>query len=266
MDTVLISVTLISLALAGAMGALVARMLRDERRRSDARVEALIELASEQQTHVPETAMGTPRPAERTAPVRPAAAVVAPRLRTNRERSLDDFEIRPSAAAPVAEIFAEPARSSPWGRRFAVIGALAAVGGALIFGAMLRDDSGPEPTTTTGRAAATPAAPLELVSLRHSQEGATLTITGLVKNPEAGAPLTRITVTAVALAPDGSLVASGKAPLDYTSIGPGDESPFVVTVPVRGAVARYRVGFRSEDGSVVAHIDRRAADVSRAGL
>jgi hypothetical protein len=31
-------------------------------------------------------------------------------------------------------------------------------------------------------------------------------------------------------------------------------------------VARYRVGFRSEDGSVVAHVDRRAADVSRAGM
>jgi hypothetical protein len=40
----------------------------------------------------------------------------------------------------------------------------------------------------------------------------------------------------------------------------------VVTVPVRSAVARYRVGFRSEDGGVVAHIDRRAGDVSRAGM
>ena len=51
----------------------------------------------------------------------------------------------------------------------------------------------------------------------------------------------------------------GRAPLDFATLAPGDESPFVLGVPVSGTVARYRVGFRSEDGRVIAHIDRRAA-------
>jgi hypothetical protein len=42
-----------------------------------------------------------------------------------------------------------------------------------------------------------------------------------------------------------------------TALAPGDESPFVVAVPVTEAVARYRIGFRGEDGRVIAHIDKR---------
>ncbi len=269
MDTVLISVTLISLGLAGAMGVILAKLLREERRRSDARVETLIALASDSPEPLADAPIAAPRPVARKAAARPPAVArpaAAPRI--SRERALDDFELRPEGAVAVADIFAEPTRSSPWGRRFAVIGLLAALGSGLF--ALLPSDDSRAPASATStpmeRVATAPAAPLELISLRHTHDGVTLTITGLVQNPRTGAPLTRITVTAVAFAPDGMLVASGKAPLDYTSLGPGDESPFVVTVPVRGAVARYRVGFRSEDGSVVAHVDRRAADVSRAGL
>ncbi len=271
MDTILISVTLVSLGLAGAMGVILARLLREERRRSDARVESLLELAADSPDSLSDAPIVAPRPVARQALVaaRPAAVArpaAAPRV--SRERALEDFELRPGGTVAVADIFAEPTRSSPWGRRFAVIGLLAALGSGLF--ALLPSGDSREParatSTTTQRVAPAPAVPLELISLRHTHDGVTLTITGLVQNPGTGAPLTRITVTAAALAPDGSLVASGNAPLDYTSLGPGDESPFVVTVPVRGAVARYRVGFRSEDGSVVAHVDRRAADVSRAGL
>jgi hypothetical protein len=270
MDTVLVIVTLISLGLAASMGAVVLKLLRDERRRSDARVEALIEAASASPVAVPEPAIAAARPIAHAPAVRtaPAARAAAPAPHpAGRDRALDDFEIRPAAAAGVGEIFAEPVRSSPWGRRFVVIGSLAAVGLAAV--AVLtpdRDARSAEPAAATTERATTVPAPLELVSLRHTQDGETLTVSGLVRNPRAGVALTRILVTAVALGSDGTLVASGRAPLDFTSLGPGDESPFVVTVPVRGAVARYRVGFRSEDGSVVAHVDRRAADVSRAGL
>jgi hypothetical protein len=269
MDTVLVIVTLISLGLAASMGAVVLKLLREERRRSDARVEALIEAASGSPGAAPEPAIAAPRPLAHAPLVGPApvARAAAPAPRTGRDRVLDDFEIRPAASAGPGEIFAEPVRSSPWGRRFAIIGSLAAVGLAA-FAALTPDRdvrSAQPPAATSERAAAAPA-PLELVSLRHTQDGETLTVSGLVRNPRAGVPLTRILVTAVALGSDGTLVASGRAPLDFTSLGPGDESPFVVTVPVRAAVARYRVGFRSEDGSIVAHVDRRAADVSRAGL
>jgi hypothetical protein len=270
MDTVLVLVTLISLGLAAAMGAIVLKLVRDERRRSDARVEALIEASAAASEAAPEPAIVTARPIVRAPVAKPAAAEAAaahPPRRPSRERVLEDFEIRPAVAANVGEIFAEPVRSSPWGRRVAVIGSLAAIGLAAF--ALLSLDRDVPPARAVANAAdrATPAAaPLELVALRHTQDNGTLTISGLVRNPRAGMPLTRVAVTAVALASDGKLVASGRAPLDFTSLAPGDESPFVVTVPARSTVARYRVGFRSEDGSVVAHVDRRPADVSRAGL
>jgi len=52
-------------------------------------------------------------------------------------------------------------------------------------------------------------------------------------------------------------------PLDFTSLTPGDESPFVIRVPVSGEVSRYRVGFRGPDDRVVGHVDRRTDQVGR---
>jgi hypothetical protein len=108
-------------------------------------------------------------------------------------------------------------------------------------------------------AAQAPAAPagLELMSLHDSRQTGSLTITGLVQNPRTGAPLSRVTVTAYTFDESGAFLASGRALLDVTSLAPGDESPFVVTVPVKETVARYRIGFRTEDGRVLSHIDRR---------
>jgi hypothetical protein len=85
-----------------------------------------------------------------------------------------------------------------------------------------------------------------------------LTISGLVQNPRDGLPLSKITVTAFLFAADGSFLASGRAPLDFTVLRPGDESPFVISVPVQRPVARYRVGFRDEEGRIIGHVDRRA--------
>ena len=86
-----------------------------------------------------------------------------------------------------------------------------------------------------------------------------------MQNPRTGAPLSRVVVTAFAFGPDGTFLASSRAPLDFTTLAPGDESPFVVTVPVTGVVSRYRIGFRAEDGNVIAHVDKRAPE-ALAGL
>jgi hypothetical protein len=85
-----------------------------------------------------------------------------------------------------------------------------------------------------------------------------MVITGLVRNPSGAAVLAHVTATAFLFGSDGTFLASGRAPLDYTTLAAGDESPFVISVPVSGTVARYRVGFRGEDGKVLAHVDRRA--------
>ena len=113
------------------------------------------------------------------------------------------------------------------------------------------------------REAAAPAAAapqdgsLELLSMRHQRDGDALAVTGLVRN---GGSTSAKQLTAVVFAFDraGNFVASGRAPLEFVTLAPGDESPFKVTVPNVGEVGRYRVSFRTEAG-VVRHIDRRAA-------
>lgn len=117
--------------------------------------------------------------------------------------------------------------------------------------------------TSGGRRAAPPAAtragsPLELMSMTSAREGRTLTVTGLVRNPPSGSEVRRVTAVVFAFDRAGGFVASGRAPLDFTVLDPDDESPFVVSIPNVGDVARYRVSFRTETG-VIRHVDRRTA-------
>jgi hypothetical protein len=297
MDTVLVAVAALSLAMATGMAVVVAKMLRDERARSQARVLALSEMAAVSPASAggapappaepaaavdlmrpapapPKRALDHPREGGRAAspaparvpvpvPVQPAAPTPAAATLIRAAR-LDDLEIRPAqpAAAQAADLFAERHQQSPWGPRFAVIGmmvaGLAIIGFAMTAAAARRSAAVPASSATARVAAAN--LPLELLSLRHEQQPQTLTITGLVRNPRGGAPLSRIVATAFVFAADGTFLASSRASLDFTTLAAGDESPFVIAVPVTGDVARYRIGFRTEDGSVVAHVDRRAPE------
>jgi hypothetical protein len=109
------------------------------------------------------------------------------------------------------------------------------------------------------RAAAAPAAvaetSLELLSMTHERADDTLTVTGLVRN---GGPAAAQRLIAVVFAFDrsGNFVASGRAPVEFVTLHPGDESPFRVSVPHVNDVGRYRVSFRTDTG-VVKHVDRR---------
>ena len=82
-----------------------------------------------------------------------------------------------------------------------------------------------------------------------------MVISGLVRNPHGGRdPIAvgdRLHVRQA-----GAFLASGRAPLDFPLLQPGDESPFTVTVPNSPAIGRYRVTFRTESG-IVPHVDRR---------
>lgn len=261
MDTILLTVTGISLALAAGMGVLLARMLRDEHRRSDARVALLSELAGDPADLPVRTA-----PADLPAPVFGVQnrRSIQPKARPTRSGTLvlDDFELHPehAAAAGAPDLFHEQDEPSPWPRRFAVIGSMAAVIALVLFGlSSLRQES-QQGTAPAQAAAAAEDAPLELLSLRHTQQDGMLTITGLVQNARTGKALSRVKATLFVFGPGGSFITSGRAPLDFTTLGPGDESPFVIRVPVSGDVARYRVGFRGDDDRVLAHVDRRSAD------
>jgi hypothetical protein len=113
--------------------------------------------------------------------------------------------------------------------------------------------SSPAPVAASNRQGA----PLELVSMRHTREGNTLTVSGLVRNPRSGSATMRVSAVVFAFDRDGTFVASGRAPLDFTTLDPGDESPFVVTIPNVTSIGRYRVSFRTEAG-MLRHVDRRS--------
>jgi len=120
----------------------------------------------------------------------------------------------------------------------------------------------PSPNSGTKAGAVTSPA-LELMSMRHERQGEALTVTGLVRNGGRG-PADRLIAVVFAFDRDGNFLASGRAPIEFLSLAPGDESPFTVSVPNAGAVGRYRVSFRTDAG-VVRHVDRRQALLARQG-
>lgn len=233
MDTLFLVVTGLSLLLVLLMALILARLLRDERRRSEARVAALAALSGEAE------------------PPSPTGGAVG-----DNGGYAGEIDLLPSAPVAAGPMFVQPERRSPWGARMAIVAPLALiVAGAAIAFHPAEPEIG---AAAAGHAGTGVPAALELLSLKHAQAGTTLTVTGLVQNPRTAAPVSKVFATAFVFAADGTFLASGRAPLDFTTLGPGDESPFVVGVPVKGEVARYRIGFRGEDGRVIAHVDRRA--------
>jgi hypothetical protein len=115
----------------------------------------------------------------------------------------------------------------------------------------------PAPSESTGAARSDSAQSLELLSMRHVRTGDTLSVTGLVRNRGAASSGAVMAVVFV-FDRDGGFVASGRAPLEFTGIANGDESPFQVTIPDVTDVGRYRVSFRTDAG-IVPHVDRRPA-------
>lgn len=212
MDWVLAALTVVSLAAATGFAAVTWRLLRDDCRRSQARVAAL------------------------------SAAI----------------DGAPAAPVPVAAMFTTAPGQSLRGRPL-ITGAVAGVLAILAVGAIALDDR--ERPASAGAGAAV--APLELMSMRHARDGANLTITGLVRNPPAGAEARRVSAVVFVFDRAGGFVTSGRAPLDFVALEPGGESPFIVTIPDAGDVARYRVSFRTDAG-VVRHVDRRAGHLQLA--
>jgi len=208
------TITLLSMAMALSLSVVVWRMVRDDRRRGEARVHALTDLA-----------------------VRP--------------------DIRASSAAPGLSLAPE-SQSSAWGTRAAIMACLALALATVVLMMLTARTRASLPPPSGVMSAGVPAdAPLELLSLRDTREGGTLTIAGLVENPRGAAPLRNVKVTAEVFDASGTLVASGAALLDVTSLAPGDQSPFVLSVTTSARVARYRVSFLNAGGRVIEHVDRR---------
>jgi hypothetical protein len=263
MQTLLIAVTIGSAALALTMCAIVIRMLREERQRSNARVEVLRAMTggSSAGNQLTEDRQASVPGKDQREPESPPTPGLEPEAVLQFSSESDERELLLHPATPVSGVdglFAERETASPWGRRIAVAAACAAFValGAFALGSLARDAE--VPGAADSQTARGPA-PLELLSLRHTARAKALTITGLVQNPRTGQTVSGVTAVAFLFAADGSFLGSGRAALDFTALKPGDESPFVVEVPAAANVARYRVSFRNEDGEVIAHVDRRGA-------
>jgi hypothetical protein len=246
METLLAVVTFVALALALGMSVVAWRLLRHDRQRSDAHVEALQAAADADEGPL----LPMPRPA-------PASA--------DRYLTLDEVpppvvRRRQPAVAPEVSFGAAVRSGVPVKRWLAwmlvgvgatVVALAASVGYRPAFANSLTASMGAAPSSQPGR-------PLALLSLRHAiAADGTFTVTGLIENPSDGQLVNKAVAVVYLFDRTGTYLAAGRAAIDFSHLQPGDESPFVVRVPHAGPVSRYRVGFRTEEGAVLAHIDRR---------
>ena len=256
MDTSALVATLTSVMAIG-LAIVTARLLRQERRRSDARVTMLASLAAMPAFEPPVRLEPRTRPASHAQP-----AARAPRATViGSAPSVADVEILRDAA-PMATHTPELFEPAPVRTGFPLLYVfLAAVVVAALLASAFRwalPASAPAGDTTAVVGAPVAPQPLSLVSLGHEQHpDGTLVISGVVRNPPGGAARERLFAAASLLDGEGAVIATARAPLDFTSLAAGDESPFVVRVSGASGVARYRVGFRDAAGASVAHVDGR---------
>jgi hypothetical protein len=259
MEVTLIVVTLVSIALAIAMGILTWRLLQEERLRSDARVAALEQGLAETMQDAYVTQSAASSTVTRAARAEAASSTVSSSPDTPRNDlfTRDDTDwlahfpaspLRPATTNGAAERPIEPIER----RAFAADEAER----------VARDEASDRPETIAARAGAganggAAGAALELMSLRQEMQDGTLTISGLVRNPRAGVPQERLTAVVFFFDGQGGFLSSTRAPLDYRALAPGEESPFQLSAPAPPGVARYRVSFRRDEGAVVPHVDRR---------
>jgi hypothetical protein len=273
MEIILLAITAVSLIVAVVMSATAWRLNRDERARSDARVAAL------------NAAVGEDAPVPAARPVAEAAPAAEP-LAVNDSRSTP-----PWATARVSTFATPKTRGSDVVIRAAVsggdfpvekspmqdgfLGGLdstppsddrqkgLAIAAALLFVVLFAGGYwtvfGERAPVATAAAPSVAPAPLELVSLRHERRAGRLAVTGLVRNPAAGSPMSKLSAVVFLFDQQGGFISSARSDVDFVTLAPGDESPFIIAVDAPGTVARYRVSFRTDSG-VVPHVDRRGQE------
>lgn len=252
METILLAITAVSLLVALIMSAAAWRMSREERARSAVRVAALAAAASESAaggSKVGWRGRSLDRPAQTL-----SNALLADELPL---RTVGGTEVGASAIAWRSPSLDRPEAVNSDGRQRGLMVAAAVLFVLVGGGAYWSLSSGAASNATASAAAASSHAPLELMSLRHDRQGGRLTLSGLVRNPTAGAPLEGLAAVAFLFDAQGGFISSARVGVDFKRLAPGDESPFVITLDAPSNVARYRVSFRTEAG-VVAHVDRRS--------
>jgi hypothetical protein len=262
MEFVLLILIVFSLAAAAGFAAVAWRLQREDRRRSAARVAVLSAALDGHQART-DVSVGTNlMGADLKVGLYDATASDGEEGQPAKAAVGADLQVGPLQVGQRRSMFDMTPGGSVKGRpmlKAAVVGVMGII--VIVAAAMGNDGS----SASSRAALALPSnAPLELMSMRHTLDKSTLTVTGLVRNPKAGQQARRVAAVVFAFDRTGAFVASGRAPLDFVVLEPDDESPFVVTIPNIKDVARYRVSFRTDDG-VVRHVDRRAEQLQLAG-
>ena len=274
MEFTLIAVTLLSLFLAISMGVVVWRLVREERRRSAARLAAL---AAELRrgrgaagNEGPGAGFEPPPPPRAGSSAHPeparAGAGGGPRRRgpaAHPEPDLFVPEPPPDSGAaadplPGGGLFSPPVESTSTGRgRLAAFAGAAVVVLAAVAALFLLSEPGAGDGDGEDAAPDGGRPPLDLIALDHAAEGPFLDIRGAVRNPPRAPGAERLSVVATAFDAAGTLVATRRAPVEIPSLPPGADSPFTVRLLAAG-VSRYRISFLLDDATVP-HVDRRPA-------
>ena len=255
MDTMMWVIVAGALALAIGMAVLAWRLLRSDRERTEARAAMLRQLAFEPEPPLNERAFQAP-----------IAASFEPSFGATVDR--ENPPTRRLMAVAVVVVFMAIGAGSVYG----------------IYGPSSEDEggegaaasaNGDETTSAPGGVANAThdgnaaralrrrgeVAPLELLSLSHRTEAGDFVVAGLVQNPIDGRPAASVMAVVYVFNAQGEYFASGKASLEFASLAAGAESPFIVRLPKTAGVTRFRVGFRAQDGAVVAHVDRRGQPI-----
>lgn len=286
MDIILLGITVVSLVVALVMSVAAWRLTRDEKKRSAARVAALSVAASEATFDRPNTfsqseslhqfadepaarpVAKAPWSAPKIVPAPIAQSVVAPAVELPLNQPARVEAVRISEPVRVSEpivthasgfLGATEVQREDGGRQKSLAFA-AAILFVVLSGGLVWMMSGPEGTSAV---AVGPNSPLELVSLTHARQNEKLAVSGLVRNPDNGKPVERLSAVVFLFDRMGTFVTSSRANVDFLKLGAGDESPFVVSLDAPATVSRYRVSFRTDDG-IVPHIDRRSASPAAA--
>lgn len=265
MDTLLLGITVVSLIVALVMSVTAWRLMRDEKRRSMARIAALSAAANDEV------------PFAEAAPVAPIAAAPVERIVRTPWKPAPFASVSPAASAEVASpaidnlntgsstlssssgLLGSSSVERSSGNRQRGLAIATVVFFITITGGFLWTMAGSE--ATPAAAAASNGVPLELVSLSHSRQNEKLAVSGLVRNPVSGRPVEKLSAVVFLFDRAGTFITSSRAHVDFLKLGAGDESPFVVSIDAPQSVSRYRVSFRTDDG-VVPHIDRRGESPS----
>lgn len=245
MDILLLGITIVSLIVALVMSVTAWRVIRDEKRRSSARVAALSAAA--------DAAPGPfqPDPFPPAAPRRDAPVRKAPWSSPPTPARVEPEPVAIAHATGFlgsADVVTEGSGQRQRSLAMAAVALFVVLSGGLVW--MM---SG---SRATAAAASATTAPLELMSLSHQRQNDKLSISGLVRNPLAGKPVEHLSAVVFLFDRMGTFITSARTNVDFLKLGAGDESPFVVSLDAPASVARYRVSFRTDDG-VLPHIDRR---------